>query len=136
VYLEQGNIDDALRELLELTKMAENDEQLRRTIAGLFERKDQNSAAVAWYLDAIRIDPYSHQSHEDLARLYVKTNRLDAAAREYQVLCTLAPTEAKHFSRLAFLLHQQGQKEKALQAARSAVEIDPESPAKSLLPDN
>ena len=55
------------------------------------------------------------------------------AVREYRALCILQPTHVEHFERLALLYKRLGKRDQARQAAKNAVDIDPDSPVRVLL---
>ena len=60
--------------------------------------------------------------------------RTETALREYLVLTKLEPANAKHFENAATAAHKLGDTEQAEKLAKQALDIDPASPARSLLP--
>ena len=135
VYLKHDDDELALPELLELARHEEHDPDVARQIARIYQGRAQPRAAVAWYHEALNTDPYDVSTHHDLARLLDELGESKQAIHEYQMLIVLEPEEAVHHNELAFAFHRAGQQDLAKQAARKAVELDPNSPAGQLLRD-
>ncbi len=133
IYLEQNDDDRALPELLELARHEQGDPDLPRQIARIYKQRGKLRAAAAWYRGSLNIDPYDVQTHRTFARLLDGLSEPEQAIHEYQVLTVLEPDEAAHHNDLAFAYYRAGKRDRAKEAARKAVELDPDSPARQLL---
>ncbi len=131
--LKQGDREGAVRELTALAMLDEHEVEHAVSLAGLCAKLGQVEQTARWLEQAIRIDPYDADLHEQAASTYLKLNRREQAVREYRALGALEPTKADHFARLAIQLHRLGRKKDAAEAARKALELDPDSPVKQLL---
>lgn len=133
LHLRQGQKDKAIAELAALAEENEDDPDLPLRIARLYVQLDRDQEAARWLERAVRIDPYDVETHEQLGGLSIKLGLSEVAIREYRSLCQLAPTNAQHFARLAVLYKKQGHLKQARQAAKRAVELDPDSSVGRLL---
>jgi tetratricopeptide (TPR) repeat protein len=131
--LQQGQVAEAVKELVTLAVSNESDPELPLRVADLYARLGRETETASWLVRALRIDPYDAETHEQLAALSLKLERTDDAIDEYRALCHLQPAQSKHFARLALLYKRTGQLDAARQAARRAVELDPDSPVRALL---
>lgn len=133
IYLGEGDSRRALPELIELARLEDDEVDLPLKIAELKMAAGHPAEAIEWLRRAVRIDPYSIEIHDRLGRLLMESERFAEAVREFEVLTRLEPQSAKHQGDLAFALHRTGRLAPAREAARRAVELDGNSPARSLL---
>ena len=133
IYLERGDAQAALPQLLELARMDQHDSTIPAHIAGIFARQDRLGEARYWYSQSLYINPYLPQTHQKLAEVLMRSGDTKSALTEYEVLCRLEPNQARHFADAAFAYHKLGDAENARSRARRAVELDPASPARTLL---
>jgi tetratricopeptide (TPR) repeat protein len=131
--LERHDRERALGNLIDLWNYEADDADVPRQIAVLLAGRGQNHEALVWLERAVHIDPYRTDLHERLGALYSGFNRWEDAAVEYEVLSGLAPDNADHLARLAICYSRMGQQTKAQEAARRAVRLDSQSPARLLL---
>ncbi len=134
VYLKQGRDASALPQLLELAHTDENDSDVRAGIARIHRRRRQLGEATYWYGRALMIAPFSVPLHSELAEVKMTAGDSVGALREYEMLTKLQPNTASHFANAAFAAHKAGQIDRARELASRAVDLDPGSPAKALLP--
>ncbi|MCG3136302.1 MAG: Lipopolysaccharide assembly protein B [Phycisphaerae bacterium] len=135
VYLKQEQLDAALPELLELALQDEHDPDVPRQIGYIYREQNKLKPAAEWYRRAVHIDPYHVATHQQLGRLLTDLNDHPGAIREYLALTLLEPRKATHFNELAFAYQRAGNQEQARQTAEKAVALDPNSSAKTLLPN-
>ncbi len=134
IYLKRGNDDAALPQLLELAQTDEHDPDTFSGLARIYVRRGALPDAANWFERALMIDPFSVQLHEELARVKMQLGDTAGALREYRMLTQLEPHKSSHFANGAAAAHKAGLEEVAAEMARKAVELDPTSPAKALLP--
>ena len=133
--LENGEEDEALGNLIDLWSYDADDAEIAMQIAALLAKQNKDREALVWLERALHVDPYRTDLHERLGALYSRFNRWEDAAVEYEVLSGLEPKRAEHPARLAWCYSRLGQPAEAKEAARRAVRLDPQSPARSLLVD-
>ena len=133
VYLQRGQLDEAQPLLLELARMDEHDPDVPADLAGIFARQDRLGEARFWYTQSLYINPFKPQTHRKLAEVLQRMSDTKAALEEYEVLCKLEPDRAQNFADAAFAYHKIGDTDNAKRCATKAVELDPTSPAGTLL---
>ncbi|MCP4248976.1 MAG: tetratricopeptide repeat protein [bacterium] len=133
VYLERGDSDQALPQLLELARMQEHDPRVPARIAAIFAVQDRLGEAAYWYRQSLYIDPFTPQTHRSLAGVLMRHGDARAAAVEYEILCRIEPDRADNYSDAAFAYRKLGEGENVRRCAARAVELDASSPARSLL---
>ncbi|RJP39762.1 MAG: hypothetical protein C4547_03225 [Phycisphaerales bacterium] len=134
IYLKRGNDEAALPQLLELAQTEEHDPDTFSGLARIYVRRGALPDAAAWFQRALLIDPFSIQLHEELARVKMQLGDSAGALHEYRMLTRLEPTKATHFANAATAAHKAGLSAVAVDMARRAVELDPDSPARVLIP--
>ncbi len=134
IYLHQENHDKALNQLLELAGTDGNDADVPTSIAKIHKKTGRYHEAVYWYKRALFIDPFNVDTHSALARVYMQLSDTEGALIEYTMLTAIDPQQATHYERAAVAAHKLGQKDKAIAFAKRAVELNPNSTAKSIIP--
>ncbi len=134
IYLEKGDYDLALPQLSELAHLEGNDTDAPAQIAKIHKRRGRLREAQYWYRRALYLDPFNVESHKALGDTYMQAGDTTLALDEYRMLTKLEPHNATHFESAAFAANKVGDKSEAQSLARKAVELDPTSPARSLLP--
>ncbi len=133
IYLERGDPEAALPELLELARMEEHDPGVAAGIGRIFAEQDRLGEARYWYQQALYIDAFDRDTHRKLAEVHMRLGDTQSAVEEYAALCRLEPQEARDYADAAFAYHKLGDTDKARRYAQQALELDPESPARSLV---
>lgn len=134
IFLEKGDYDLALPQLTELARIEGHDPDVPAQIAKIHKRRGRLREAQYWYRRALRVDPFSVESHKALGDTYMQASDTALALDEYRMLTRLEPKKAAHFEHAAFAANKMGDKKEAQFLARKAVELDPSSSARSLLP--
>ncbi|MCH8966404.1 MAG: tetratricopeptide repeat protein [Planctomycetes bacterium] len=134
IYVERGNDEAALPQLLELVRIEEDDAEVREHLAEVYRHRGRLRESQYWYRQALAVDPFHVRLHVTLAEVSMQLGDTEAALVEYVMLTKLEPTNARHFENAAFAAHKLDDKVQAQSLARRAVELAPESPARSLLP--
>ncbi|MFQ5415147.1 MAG: peptidase MA family metallohydrolase, partial [Phycisphaerae bacterium] len=134
VYLQRGDDDLALPQLLELARTEEHDADVPASIARIYTRKRRLRDAEYWYRQALYVNPFATNLHEALADVSMQLGDTAAALREYTMLTELMPDHAPYFASAAAAAHKIGDAATAATMARKAVALDPASPARALVP--
>lgn len=134
VYLHRQEYDKALSQLLELARSEEHDADVPGHIATIYRRQGRLRDAIYWYRRALFIDPFSHDLHRSLAQVCMQDGDAAGALRAYRMLTRVEPKNAANFADAATAALKLGDQEEARKFAAQAVELDPDSPAKALLP--
>jgi tetratricopeptide (TPR) repeat protein len=133
-YTKLDELDLALHCWLDFSRNETIDAGDASTIAGIYNRKDRLQKARGWNLKSLHINPFSVEAHEAHANVLMRMGETDTAAAEYEVLCELKPKQIKYFERAAIAHHKLGNADFAREFARQAVELDPASSVRTLLP--
>lgn len=131
-YLEDGQTDAALSDLIDVWRAGMDDAKVAGEIAGIYQRRNDDRQALLWYREAAHVDPYDVGTHERLGQLHLKLNEAEPALRELRILAELEPDRAKRWEELALLYRRLGEHDKAREAARQALRLDANSRVKPL----
>jgi tetratricopeptide (TPR) repeat protein len=132
-YLHSKQDEQALSELLAMQQHDENNPDAARQIARIYLDRNNKQEAAYWFRESIHIDAYDAATHRQLGELLLELGRTTEAIREYRVLTMLEPQSARSFTDLAMAHHRVGDQDAARDAARRAVALDPNSPARQFL---
>jgi len=135
IYLDRGEDEAALAQLLELARLEPNDPEFAARIADLSRKKGDLREARYWLGQALAADPLRPALHGLMAEICLQLDDTGAALREYKMLTLLEPGSAKHFADAAMTAQKLGDKAAARGFAHRAVALDPQSPVRSLLDD-
>ena len=119
-----------------LTALDENEQATGRwafELAKLHAKQKRWPAALADAKRAIQREPYNADYRENAATMALMDKDMDAAMHQIRALTMLEPDRSIHWARLAALSKRMGQKEQSISAAKKAIALDPNSPAKKLL---
>lgn len=133
IYLDRGEDDKALTQLLELARTEEHDAQVPHRIGLIYRRQNRLGDATYWLRQALYIDPFNAELHEDMAETCMLAGKATDALPSYRMLTVLEPDKAEHFAAAALAAKKAGEEELAVEMAKRAVELDAESPAKVIL---
>lgn len=134
IYLQHEDDELALPQLLELTRLEENDADIPIQIASMAQKRGRQKEAQYWYKMALYADPYRTKIHQALGDISMQMNDLPAALSAYRLLTKLQPQEVKHFERASVAAFKLNRKEEAQALALQAVKLNPNSSARSILP--
>ncbi len=134
IYLKRGDDEQAMQQLLELVRIEENDSEVRAHVASIYKRRGQLREAQFWYRRALFINPSDTDLHEALGDTSMQVGDNATALREHKMSTALEPGEPRHYEKAAIAAHKLGDATEAKRLAARAVELDPTSSAKALLP--
>ncbi len=98
-----------------------------RRLPILLIRMARYDDAAKWLRIAIKKYPEELQDRLLLARLYIRSNKINKAIELYNELISMSPDDETLYLRLGFLYSEQNQLEKAEQVFGRVLEINPES---------
>lgn len=133
IYVEREDDESTLPQLIELSRIEQNDHTVPWKAGKILWKKGQPKEAVYWFRQALAIDPGSCGLHKALGDVQMQLGDTAEALRAYSALTVVEPTNSKNFELAAAAASKIGDKQKAQAFARRAVELDPNSPARSLL---
>lgn len=134
IYFDRGDYDQALPQLLEVARIEAHDAEVPAQIAKIYRTRGQLPDALYWYRRTLNVNPVDAELQQALAETCMLAGQTQAALQAYLILTKVEPKKAKHFEQAAFAAHKLGEKEQSQTFARRAVDLDPQSPARSLLP--
>ncbi len=133
IYLEQGDDERALPQLIELARIDQADSAIPQRVADIIRKKGNLNEAAYWYRQAIFINPFDSGLHESLAATFTQASDYRAALREYAMLTKLEPTKAAYFESAAVAALKSGDRDTAQGFANRAVILNPASNITKLL---
>ena len=133
IYLDRGDDDLALPQLLELARNNVNDSEIPAQIAKIYARKDRVRDSIYWYRRALFIAPFTVPYRRALGDAHMQVGETTAALRDYVMLTKAEPARAAHFERAAIAAHKLGDEDLARSFASQAVKLDPDSDIRSLV---
>ena len=121
-----GNYVDAVKSYLKgLEAEPENVELLNSMGFALFQQ-GKSEEAIASLEKALKIDPKHYKAHNNMALASIDMGELELAEIHYRESLAIEP-QASIYNDLGYVLERQGMVEEAIEAYRSALEIDPQS---------
>ena len=149
IYMKLGADDKAETELAELARREQANPIYALQLARISTIAGKPETAVYWLHEALHFNPFDASTHEKLAKAYGQLKQSDKAVAELRMAIDLKPTEEGYWARLAFVYDSQRKaaladekpdeaKKKAdlaRTAAKMAVQLRPDSPARELLGD-
>lgn len=132
IYLDQGDDEKALPQLMELARIDQTDSAIPMRAAQIIQRKGNLNEAVYWYRQAIFINPFAVNLHAALGAALSQLNDHAGALREYDMMTKIEPTKAEHFESAAVAAFKAGDKEAALRFAEQAAKLNPGSNIKKM----
>jgi len=135
IYLKRGQDDLALPQLLELARSEEHDPQVAQQIGQIYRRQQKLPDAIYWFRQSLYINLFDADAHRELAETQMMAGDTKGALSSYTMLTLLEPRKARNFSDAAVAAHKLGEEEQARRFAQQAIALDPDSPARALLPE-
>lgn len=133
VYLQRGETERALPQLTELSRLDENDGEVVAEIGRIHRKAGRLRDAQHWFRQALYIMPMDADLHRMLAEVSMQAGDASSALREYRMLTRLAPNKVVNYEKAAIAAQKLGLPDEVQRFAKRAVELDPASPAKTLL---
>ncbi len=130
IFLTSGDNPAALKHLLELARVEENDAGVAEAIADIYRSMERWHDARYWYLQTIFINAYEIAPHLALAYVYGKLGQAKGVAGEYAALCLLESDNVEYLKQASLAHAAIGATEAAAEFSRRAEAITPIMPEK------
>ena len=134
IFLQRGQYDRALPQLVELAKLEQFDPDVPAQIARIHLEAGRLREARYWYGQANYIDPFDTATHRALGQLAGRLGDAAGAQSEFTLLTQLEPDRAEFFELAALAARDNGDNNAAQTFAKEAVRLDPQSSVRSLIP--
>lgn len=127
IYFTQGNVQKAIAATKEAIRLDPKKAQFYQSLAFMYFSVADYPEAEATYLKALEVNPDLTEVHNHLGVLYLQTDRLDMALREFHVALKdrfyMTP-EVVYFN-LSELARKKNDLEEAVTHLRKALELNP-----------
>ena len=140
IYLQLGQDQRALPNLIELNRHNLRDPRWPRQIAEIYRDLGRPEEALGFYEQVIQINPYDTTVHQTIASLQLRAGRYDEAIHYATAATQVAGDVADTWAVLARVCYFAGRARKqptllarAKQAGQKAVRLDPASPAAKIV---
>ena len=141
IYVQLGRPAKALPNLIYLHRHTIRDPKYARQIAEIYRTMEQDDHALKYFKQIVHINPYEASAYQAMASIYLKAERFDEAISAVNKVCLLEPDSAQSWAYMAVVRYRTGkarddkaQLRQAKQDAEKALEIDPDSRARQLIP--
>jgi tetratricopeptide (TPR) repeat protein len=114
MYLQLGQLDEAQKEFILLSKMDPDNYELYFKVAQLFEERDYTDSALLYYKKVVSINPNHASTHFRLGVIYFKKNAVKEAGQELQLAINLDQENYAPYYYLGKILRVTGHRNKAL----------------------
>lgn len=126
-YEEQDKLDDAIRELREVSRLYPDDGSAPFRMGVIYRMQGMYEEAIREYQEALKRDPNDNASHDNLAIIYEDQGRIDDAIKEYEEALRIYPDDADTFnSALAGLYFRQGERDESINSYKKCLKLEPE----------
>jgi tetratricopeptide (TPR) repeat protein len=124
-FVEQGRLDEAIRQYREALQIKPDDAQALNNIANALLARGKPDEAISRYQNALRIKPDYAAAHYNLAIALEQKGRMDEAVVQYKDALQIKPDDAPAQFSLATVLRQQGRADEAKLHYQQVRQIDP-----------
>jgi serine/threonine protein kinase/Flp pilus assembly protein TadD len=125
IDLDSGRFQNVILNLQALWKQFSNSAEANRLLARALEASGQVNRAMEYYQMAVRLDPESWFSHNDLGSALLKAGHLDEARQQFMYVTRLNPDASTGYCNLGAALLCAGDFEGARKAFEVALERSP-----------
>jgi tetratricopeptide (TPR) repeat protein len=134
MYLQFGQPEKALPNLIELHQRTMRDPKYARQIAEIYRTMGDDEKAMAYFEQILYIDPFETSAYESLAAIHLRAKRYDQAVNAVNNVCILLPDSANSWAQMATVRYRVGKEQnnkdqfsQAKAAAEKALRIDPDN---------
>lgn len=128
LYLEQGNINEAIVELNKASSLKPNSPDIHNNIGLLYQRKGWKREAAEEYNHAIRLNPALSEAYLNLGTIYMEDGRLLLALNEIERALLFDPYSASAYINKGFILSDMGNYKMAENVYKIALSLNPYDP--------
>jgi tetratricopeptide (TPR) repeat protein len=127
-YREAGNSEKAIEALEKGLKLHPDDKNMLRALISLQINAQMDDAAIRNLLELIGSDPSDLAGRMDLAILYQRNNKLEAAAEQYAIVSKADPDNDTAYYNMALIYMRQKKYAEASEKFEAADRIQPRNP--------
>ncbi|MCL2832025.1 MAG: tetratricopeptide repeat protein [Treponema sp.] len=136
-FLRDNREEQALREFKSVNRLGIEgknipETEFRQTIAGLYQKFNENEEALKEYLLLIKIQPENAEYHFQAGQIFAGRSRADLAEGYFSKAISFNSKEPKYFTELGVLLYHERKLKEADSAFRSVLKIEPNNPKANL----
>lgn len=124
--LGSGDLNNAESIFLELKEYGMDSDSLYLNLGAIKDKKGQHKRAETYYKKAIEVSPANLAAMENLAQLYIRTERPEDALRVLDEMEAIAPGNTDATRRRALLLINLSRFESAVVALKDVIKAEPE----------
>jgi tetratricopeptide (TPR) repeat protein/peroxiredoxin len=124
-YIRAGYVEDASPLLRSLVQSESNSAELNNMLGANLEHQGNESEALKYYREALRIDQDYVMALYNAGRVLKKQGQVEAAAEQFRRALRLSPNYFEAHCQFASLLESQAELAQATSHFREAVRIDP-----------
>ncbi len=140
IYTQLGQPAKALPHLVHLHRHTMRDPKYARQIAEIYRAMGKHDMALLYFEQVTYINPYQPNAYEAMAAIHRTLREYDKAVAAIERVCLLEPDSADTWAKTAMMRYLAGRAQKDLpmlerarDAARKALDIDPDSRAGDVL---
>lgn len=121
IYMEDGRLDDAMREFNAAIRLKPDHERAYNNLGMVYARSGRIAEAAKAFREALALRPDNAKAHNNLGVLYAGQGRLKEAELEFRTAITLKPGEANAYNNLGGIYLEQGRTAEAEKEFRDAI---------------
>ena len=125
VLIEEGNLDDAMRELSVALRYDPNQPGALASLGSLLSKQAEHERAIVLCQRALELSPKFPQAHNNLGLIYRRQDRLDLAEEHYLKAIEYGPYLDAPRVNLAQLYIRQDKADEAVEQFRQALRVNP-----------
>lgn len=126
IYMEEGMLDEAERELRAAIRLKPDHERAYNNLGMVFVQRGRPAEAEEAFKAALALRPDNAKAHNNLGVIYVRQGRLKEAELEFRTAVALKPGEADSHNNLGGIYLAQDRLAEAEQEFRRAIELRPD----------
>jgi tetratricopeptide (TPR) repeat protein/mono/diheme cytochrome c family protein len=125
IYLQIGELDEALREIQQSVRLKPGSAAGQYNLGTALAAKGRHEEAILHFVEAVRLDPDLAYAYNSLGVSLYALGRVDEAVEHFRRAIEIEPAYANAHNNLAKALETKGEVEQAVVHYREAVRIQP-----------
>jgi protein O-mannosyl-transferase len=125
-HIEEGAIDEAIKELKVALKLNPNDPRIYNNLGIAYRKKQRVDEALSNYRKALDLDPSFLDARVNLGEIYLQKGMVNEAVSELQQALRLEPNRAEIHNNLGVIFLKRKIPEEAISSFKKALSINPE----------
>jgi tetratricopeptide (TPR) repeat protein len=128
-FLQQGQVDEAIRQYRKALKIKPNFEEAYNNLGSALSQQGHLDEAIQQYRTALKINANDGGATSNLGYALFQKGQVDEAIQQYQIALKINPNFADPYNNLGNALLQKGQIDEAIRQYRIALKINPNNGA-------